>query len=122
MAEALMATDATWTDLERLAQETQVGDAKEALAGAADILAEQVSDDPATRAALRRLVEQQGVIRSECALAEEERGLRTPYEDYYDFSRSVREVRPHAVLAMNRGEREGVLRVVIELPEEDILK
>ena len=39
LAEALMATDATWTDLERLAQETQVGDAKEALAGAADILA-----------------------------------------------------------------------------------
>ena len=122
LAEALMATDATWTDLERLAQETQVGDAKEALAGAADILAEQVSDDPATRAALRRLVEQQGVIRSECALAEEERGLRTPYEDYYDFSRSVREVRPHAVLAMNRGEREGVLRVVIEMPEEAILQ
>lgn len=122
LAEALTARDADWAGLERMARSTEVGDAQEALAGAADILAEQVSDDPATRAALRRLVERQAVIRSECALAEEDRGRRTPYEDYYDFSRPVREVRPHAVLAIDRGEREEVLRVIVELPEEDILQ
>lgn len=122
LAEALLRRDAHWPELERLAESTELMDIQEALAGAADILAERVSDDPATRTALRALAQQRAVLSSQCALSEERQDERTPYEIYYNFARPVRELRPHAVLAIDRGEREGVLRVSVELPEEAALR
>ncbi|HEM46940.1 MAG TPA: S1 RNA-binding domain-containing protein, partial [Alphaproteobacteria bacterium] len=90
---------------------------EEALAGARDIVAETISDHPAVRSRTREKALQWGGARTEkIPDAPDER--RT-YELYYDFEFRVDRLRPHQVLAINRGEAEKVLRVKIEVPERD---
>ncbi len=80
---------------------------EKALAGAQDIVAETVAEDPENVADLRSFTENTGEIVSIAVDADE----KTPYEPYYDFSEPARKIPNHRVLAIDRGEREGKLRV-----------
>ena len=84
--------------------------AEEALAGASDIIAEIISDDAALRKRLRALIERAGVLVSAAATEED-----SVYRLYYDFHQSVSRLQGHQILALNRGEREKLLRVSLEL-------
>jgi len=90
---------------------------EEALAGARDILAERISEDADIRRLVREQTSRKGLLLSALKKADE----RTPYEMYYDFNESVHNIPPHRVLAINRGETEGVLKVYVEAPKEQIL-
>ncbi len=83
--------------------------AEDALAGAGDIIAERISDDAALRKALRALFEKQGVVRSSAATEED-----TVYRLYYAFAQPVPRMQGHQVLALNRGEKEGALKVAVD--------
>ena len=89
----------------------------DALAGAGDILAETYSDDAQIRARLRQLIAKEGRIRTKAAKEED-----SVYRMYYDFAEPVRAMAGHRVLAVDRGEREGFLKVSLELPEGPALQ
>jgi len=90
---------------------------EDALAGARDIVAETISDHPEVRRITREKAIQWGMLRSEkTEKGEDTRGV---YQLYYDFEYRVNRLRPHQVLAINRGEAEKVLRVRVEIPERD---
>ena len=91
----------------------EVPDAEAALAGARDIIAEQVSDDAALRAQLRRFYQTFGLVKSKAAKEED-----SVYAGYYDFSQAVNKIAGHRVLALDRGEREGFLKVTVEVDAE----
>ena len=93
--------------------------AEDALAGARDILAEVVAEDPEVRGFARRSALQDGSLVS--AKVPKAEDPQEKYSLYYGFSEAVRLVQPHRVLAVDRGEEEGVLRVSAELPEQAIL-
>ena len=104
-------------DIEALARayidpEKGVETVEDALAGASDIIAEQISDDAAVRADLRALYRREARIVSAAAKDED-----SVYSMYYDFSEPVSRIQSHRVLAINRGEREGFLKVSVELDE-----
>ena len=88
---------------------------EDALQGASDIIAEAVSDDAAVRKSLRELYLRRGALVSRAA---EEEPADTVYRLYYDFTAPVNRVQGHQVLAINRGEREGVLKAGVELDAE----
>ena len=96
--------------------ELGVETAKDALAGAADILAEGFSDDAGVRARLRGLVQRSGQLKTRAAKEED-----SVYRMYYDYAEPVRSMAGHRVLAVDRGEREGFLKVSLELPEAEAL-
>jgi uncharacterized protein len=95
---------------------------EEALAGARDIVAQTISDHPDVRQLTREKALQSSVLRSErkdedaSADGSDPRGT---YELYYDFKLKAKRLRPHQILAINRGEAEDVLRVQVEVPERD---
>ena len=89
----------------------------DALAGAGDILAETYSDDAQIRTRLRQLIAKEGRIRTKAAKEED-----SVYRMYYDFEEPVRAMAGHRVLAVDRGEREGFLKVSLELPEGPALQ
>jgi uncharacterized protein len=91
----------------------EVPDADEALAGARDIIAEMISDDAAVRAELRRFFHAFGVVTSKAAQEGE-----SVYEQYYDYSEPVAKIADHRVLALDRGEREGWLKVSVAVDPE----
>ena len=92
---------------------------EEALAGARDIVAEAISDHAAVRGRLRQRAMQVGVLRAgRIEGAADERGV---YTLYYEFEMPLPRLRPHQVLAINRGEEEKVLRVSVEVPEAEWL-
>jgi uncharacterized protein len=103
-----------------VAVDKEVPDVAAALQGAADILAEQLSEDADVRAAIRRLTREQGLFCSRAAPAHA--GKVSKFEMYYDHREPLREVPSHRMLAMRRGEKEEVLRLAIEAPEEEILQ
>ncbi len=95
----------------------QVPSIEEALAGARDIVAEVISDDAAVRGLVREKALQFGLLQSARVKdADDPRGV---YHLYYDFEARVDRLRPHQILAINRGEAEKVLRVKIEVAERD---
>ncbi|MBN2012094.1 RNA-binding transcriptional accessory protein [candidate division KSB1 bacterium] len=98
-------------------EEKGVASAEEALAGARDICAESVSDNADIRKEIREISELQGMIISEAKDANE----LGNYEMYAEFSQLVKEIQPYRTLAINRGERENVLRVKINVPEDDCI-
>jgi uncharacterized protein len=87
---------------------------EDAWAGARDIVAEQISDSANVRATVRDLFEQEGYLR--VTLADAERDPRGTYKVYYDFGSHVRYLKPHQVLAINRGEEEKILKVDLQEP------
>lgn len=93
-------------------EEKNVKSPEEALAGAADIIAEDISDDAKIRALLKKLLRSRGELRSE-RVGEED----SVYEMYYDFRQSVKSMQGHRVLALNRGEKEGFLKIGVEIDE-----
>ncbi len=97
--------------------EKGVETAEDALAGAGDIVAEMLSDDAELRKALRALLARDGRLHSEAAVEED-----TVYRLYYDFTQPLSRMQGHQVLAVNRGEKEGKLKVSIELDRELALR
>ncbi|HWR18772.1 MAG TPA: Tex family protein [Clostridia bacterium] len=89
---------------------------EEALAGARDILAENFSDDAHLRARLRALAQESGVLRSTSIKDEE-----SVYMLYYNYEEPIKRIQAHRVLAINRGEKEGFLKVELILPRGDAL-
>ena len=89
--------------------EKEVPTPEDALAGARDIVAEQISDDASVRAVLRSLYNATAVVASKAAKQED-----SVYAGYYDFSEPVNKIASHRVLAIDRGEREGFLKVAVE--------
>ena len=98
--------------------EKGVNDAAEAIQGAMDIIAEDVSDNADFRTYIREVTMEQGVLTSK---AKDEKA-QSVYEMYYDYEEPVKKVLGHRVLALNRGEAEKFLVVKIEAPEEQILQ
>ena len=98
-----------------IAPEKGVETIEDALQGASDIIAEAVSDDAAVRKALRELYLRRGTLVSRAA---EDEPADTVYRLYYDFTAPVNRVQGHQVLAINRGEREGILKAGVELDAE----
>ncbi len=101
-----------------ISEEKGVMTAEEAMAGARDILAEQISETAQYRGYIRRLSFQEGLLE---AMGRDE-AAQSVYEMYYDFSEPVKKVAGHRVLAINRGEKEKFLSVRLTTPEEKILR
>lgn len=99
--------------------EKGVESVEKALAGARDILAERISDDPAARAALRELYLKKGVVKSKVLTGKEEEGAK--FKDYFDWTEPVANIPSHRMLAIRRGEEEGMLILRITPPEEDAI-
>lgn len=121
LADMLQAQDVKDGSLEDLAQpfvseEKEVKNVKDALQGAQDIIAERVSDDAELRKKLRRIFMRNGEISSKLTKAEEEGS--SVYEMYADYQEAVAEIKSHRVLALNRGEKEGFLRVKVAVDKE----
>jgi uncharacterized protein len=110
-------------DLDRYAEdfineEREVGTADDAIKGACDIIAEDISDSADIRSAIRKMTEEKGLISSKMT------GDHDPdavYENYYDFSEKVGEIPGHRILALNRGEKEKALTVTVIFPEDEII-
>lgn len=100
------------------AEGLEVEDEAAAIAGALDIIAEQISDDAQYRSRIRKDTFEYGSLTS-VAKDEEESSV---YENYYNYSELVKKCVSHRVLAINRGEKEKILTVKIEAPQEEILK
>ncbi len=99
--------------------DNEVIDAAAALQGAGHILAERFADGAEVRAMVRELTWQQGLFCSQPARGKA--GTVSKFEMYYDFSEPLRQIPSHRMLAMRRGEKEEVLRLTVEAPEEEIL-
>ncbi len=97
--------------------------AKDALDGAKDIIAERVSQDTDNRAAVHDLYIQGGTIVTKGIVAEGQKAedveKTSTYKMYWDYSEPLAELKPHRILAINRGEREGALDVTIDVPVDD---
>ena len=115
LAQAIFAQDGQ--DIEALAktfldEEKGVVSAEDAIAGACDIIAENLSDDAEIRKNLRGLIARRGSLVSKADDPEAD----TVYKLYYDFNQSIARLLDHQILAINRGEKEGILKVSITLP------
>ncbi|MCM3745015.1 RNA-binding transcriptional accessory protein [Sporosarcina luteola] len=100
-------------------EEKAVASIDEALLGARDIIAERIADDAALRESVRKLAWSDGQMASVLRKgAEDERGV---YEMYYEYEEPLKKIVPHRVLALNRGEKEEVLRVGVTFPAERII-
>lgn len=94
----------------------EINTAEEAIKGAMDIIAENISDNPNYRKEIKRICYRDGLIVTKAAKNE-----KSSYEMYYDFSEKVNRIPSHRILAINRGEKEEFLKVKIEKPEDVIL-
>lgn len=94
-------------------EEKGVADAAAALAGASDIIAEDISDNADYRKLLRTYLSVDGGIETMAATEED-----SVYRDYYEYSEPVPKIRPHRILAINRGEKEGKLKVSLKADAE----
>ncbi len=100
-------------------EEKGVESAEAAVAGARDIIAEWINEDQEARARMRSLFENRGVFRSKVVTGKEEEGAK--FRDYFDWEEPVTAAPSHRVLAMRRGENEGILYLRISPPEEEAL-
>lgn len=90
---------------------------KDAILGASDIIAERISDDADIRKALRKIFLRLGVLSSTYQKDATEKDKTGVYETYKEFSEPIGQLKSHRVLAVNRGEKEDVLKVKLEIPE-----
>lgn len=98
-------------------EEKEVPDARAALAGACDIIAEEVSDNAEYRQMIRSLTSEWGSISSKLS-GEDGDGV---YTQYYEYTEKISALPPHRYLAMNRGENEGALKISVEIGQDIIL-
>ncbi len=103
---------------EYISEEQGVKTEEEALEGAKDILAEDISDEADYRTYIRKITIEEGSVLSQAKDLEAE----SVYEMYYNFEEPVKKIAGHRILALNRGEKEKVLTVKISAPEEKILR
>ncbi len=96
----------------------EVKDEEDALKGARDIIAEQVNEDERARNQIRNLFTRQAVITAKVVKGKEKEDASAKYRDYFDFSEPLKKCTSHRLLAIRRGEAEGILKVSIS-PEED---
>lgn len=101
-----------------LSEEREVNTVEEAIAGAMDILAEEVSDEAEYRFYIRGITVKEGKIISQAR----DETVESVYEMYYNFEEDIQKIAGHRVLAINRGENEKILTVKIAAPEEKILQ
>ncbi len=97
-----------------------VPDVEAALAGARDIIAEWVNEDANARNTVRRIFERSASIGSKVFLSKEEEGAK--YRDYFDYNEAMKHVPSHRLLAILRAEEEGILRVRIDIEEEQAVE
>ena len=115
--------DVTGIASQYIDEEKEVASAEEALAGARDIVAEWISQEIEVRDMLRKQLRNYGSLVSKVAGDDAQKSdEKRTYETYYDFSSKVKTLKPYQVLAMDRGEREGILRVKAEVWEERTLE
>ena len=96
----------------------EVKNEEDALKGARDILAEQVSEDERSRNLMRNQFQRQAIIQSKVIKGKESEESSAKYRDYFDFSEPLKKCSSHRLLALRRGESEGVLKVII-FPEDE---
>ena len=110
-------------DIRRQAQRfvtAEVPTADDALAGASDIVAERMAEDDRIRSEVRRNFSREGIVHARVAKGKEQQGAK--YADYFDAATPVRSVSSHRLLAMLRGEEEGILKVSVEVDAERIIE
>lgn len=101
-----------------LDEEKEVNTVEEAIQGAMDIIAEAIADEADYRMAIRKSTMEQGTLTSVAKAAE----AKSVYENYYEFSCKIAKLSGYQVLAINRGEKEKMLTVKLEAPEDEILR
>ena len=123
LADTMLAQELTEGDLEEIAGSFLSDDVPtpdDAYAGARDIIAETIAEDADTRAAVREQTRDQAwLVVSVADEAKDERGV---YQMYYDYRDKLSVIPPHRLLAINRGEREGVLKAKLEGPDEELVE
>jgi len=102
---------------EYIDKEKGVETEEDAIKGALDIIAENIADDADYRKKIKSFCFREAVIASKASKEDE----KSPYEMYYDFKEGILKIPSHRILAINRGEKEGFLKVKIEKPDEKIL-
>ncbi|MEZ0479876.1 Tex family protein [Planococcus sp. SSTMD024] len=100
--------------------EKGVETAEEAIAGAQDILAELFADDPEIREKARRLTRDSGLLETAAKKGHEDE--KHVFQMYYEYSEAIKKIVPHRILAINRGEKEGVLKVTVTPPVDRIVR
>ncbi len=123
LAQAMLAQEITKGDLDEIAApflNDQVPTAEDAYAGARDIIAETVAEDANVRASVRKRMHEDAWL--VVTVGDETKDERGVYQMYYDYREKLKELPPHRLLAINRGEREGILKVKLEGPDEDLVK
>ena len=123
LAQMMLAQELTKGDLAQIAApflKDDVPTVEDAYAGARDVVAETVAEDADIRAAVReRTRDAAWLVASVADESKDERGV---YQMYYDYREKLSAIPPHRLLAINRGEREGILKVKLEGPEEENVK
>lgn len=125
LAKLIVSNSVAWHQVLKLAQQlsancSELDDEDMALKGAGDILAEGFSEDSAVRALVRQRTWAAGVLKS--CVAKGFIGTVSKYESYYDYAEPIRLIPSHRMLALRRGEKEEVLRLVLVAPEEELLQ
>ncbi|MEK3889619.1 Tex family protein [Bacillus sp. FSL K6-3431] len=100
--------------------EKEVLSAEDAIKGAQDIIAEQISDDPNIRQWVRKETFQSGKIAS--LVKDAEKDDKSIFEMYYEYEEPIKKIVPHRILALNRGEKEDILRVSLKLDNRKVLQ
>ncbi len=122
LANAILAQPTDVPDRKALAQPYLSGDvstSEQAFAGARDIIAEVATDDPEIREKTRDLARREGYVGTSVSdPSKDERGV---YRHYYEFAERARDLKPHQILAINRGEKEGILKVSLDMPDQENL-
>ncbi len=118
LAQEILSGDPKEIAAEYVDPEKGVASPEEALSGAADILAEIFSEQAGIRKQIREFTFEKGMLRSEKKHPEADK----VYELYFEYAEPLKKIRPHRVLAMNRGEKEGALRVTIDIDEAEVLR
>lgn len=98
-------------------KEKEVNSVEDAINGALDIIAENISDNPEYRKKIKKICYREGIINTKSAKDD-----KSNYEMYYDFQEKVNRIPSHRILAINRGEKEEFLKVKIDKPEEKIVE
>ncbi|WP_138268975.1 Tex family protein [Anaerofustis stercorihominis] len=121
LSDIILSQEADLEDIKIIAknyvsEEKGVNNEDEAIKGALDIIAENISDNANIRKELKKLIRNKGKIISKNTKDED-----SVYQTYYEFSESVKRLQGHKVLALNRGEKEGFLKVTIEINKDEAL-
>lgn len=100
-----------------LSEEKEVHTVEEAVTGARDIIAEQISEEADYRIYIRNVTKKKGILQSSA----KDKEVQSVYEMYYDFQEPVEKMAGHRIMALNRGEKEKILTVKLAAPEDDLI-